>query len=148
MFKKILVPIDGGEPSNAAIRAACAFAKESGARVIFYYAKPGYCPAYVSGEMVIGDFGIDEAFMAAMDKQAKALLAAAAQTASAMDVACETLSTECDTPYEGIIAAAEEQACDLIFMASHGRRGVSALLLGSETQRVLTHSKIPVLIYR
>ena len=148
MFKKILVPIDGGEPSNAVIRAACAFAKESGARLVFYYAKPGYCPAYVSGEMVMGDFGIDQAFTSAMDKQAKALLAKAAETASEAGVACETLSTECDAPYEGIIAAAEDQACDLIFMASHGRRGVSALLLGSETQRVLTHGKIPVLIYR
>jgi nucleotide-binding universal stress UspA family protein len=148
MFKKILVPIDGGNLSDAAIKAACAFAKETGARLIFYYAKPGYCPAYVSGEMVMGDFGIDTAFMAAMDKQAQALLAAAAQTASDMGVAYETLSTECDTPYEGIIEAAEDQVCDLIFMASHGRRGVSALLLGSETQRVLTHSKIPVLIYR
>ena len=148
MFKKILVPIDGGEPSNAATRAACAFAKESGARLIFYYAKPGYCPAYVSGEMVMGDFGIDQAFTAAMDKQAKTLLAAAAQTAGDLGVACETLSTECDMPYEGIIAAAEDQACDLIFMASHGRRGVSALLLGSETQRVLTHGRLPVLIYR
>lgn len=148
MFKKILVPIDGGQPSEAAIKGACAFARDSGAKLIFYHAKPGYCPAYVSGEMVMADPGINEAFMSAMGKQAKALLAAAAQTATDMGVECEILSTECDMPYEGIIAAAEGQACDLIFMASHGRRGVSALLLGSETQKVLTHGKIPVLVYR
>jgi nucleotide-binding universal stress UspA family protein len=58
------------------------------------------------------------------------------------------VSSECASPYEGIIAAAEQAGCDLIFMASHGRRGAGAFLLGSETQKVLTHCKIPVLIYR
>jgi nucleotide-binding universal stress UspA family protein len=72
----------------------------------------------------------------------------AAQAAADAGVAAETLSSECASPYEGIIAAAENQACDLIFMASHGRRGASALLLGSETQKVLTHCRIPVLVYR
>ena len=58
------------------------------------------------------------------------------------------VTAACDTAHEGIIAAAEAHACDLIFMASHGRRGIGALLLGSETQKVLTHSKIPVLVHR
>ena len=61
---------------------------------------------------------------------------------------CSTLKRVSDEPFEAIIAAAERAACDLIFMASHGRRGVKALLLGSETHKVLTHSRIPVLVYR
>lgn len=65
-----------------------------------------------------------------------------------MGVECSTLSLTSDSIYEGIISAISRCDCDLIFMASHGRRGISALLLGSETQKVLTHSKIPVLVYR
>ncbi len=61
---------------------------------------------------------------------------------------CASTSAVSDIPYEAIIAAAEKSGADLIFMASHGRRGISGLLLGSETQKVLTHSKIPVLVYR
>jgi len=148
MFKNILVPVDGSDLSNAAVKSACAFAREIAARLTFYYAKPGYFPAYVSGEVVIGDVGIDEAFFAAMDKQAETLLRNAAQAAADAGVAAETLSSEHDSAYQGIIAAAESKACDLIFMASHGRHGASALLLGSETQKVLTHCKIPVLVYR
>jgi nucleotide-binding universal stress UspA family protein len=68
--------------------------------------------------------------------------------AEAAGVPCATRATETDAPHAGIIAAAESRRCDLIFMASHGRRGASALLLGSETQKVLTHCKIPVLVYR
>jgi len=148
MFKNILVPVDGSDLSNAAVKSACAFAREVAARLTFYYTKPGYFPAYISGEVVIGDVGVDEAFFAAMDKQAEAILRNAAQAAADAGVAAETLSSEHDAPYQGIIAAAESKACDLIFMASHGRHGASALLLGSETQKVLTHCKIPVLVYR
>jgi nucleotide-binding universal stress UspA family protein len=148
MFKNILVPVDGSDLSDAAVKSACAFARQVGARLTFYYAKPGYFPAYVAGEVVIGDVGVDEAFFAAMDKQAEAILGNAAQAAADAGVAAETLSSENDSPYRGIIAAAESKACDLIFMASHGRHGASALLLGSETQKVLTHCRIPVLVYR
>ena len=63
-------------------------------------------------------------------------------------VECQTASATSDAPYEAIIAAAEQSGCDLIFMASHGRRGISGFLLGSETNKVLTHSRIPVLVYR
>ncbi len=148
MFKNILVPVDGSELANAAVKRACAFAKEANAQLTFYYAKPGYWPGYYVGDVAIGDVYIDAAFLAAMDKQTEGILAEAAQAASEAGVGCETLSTEFDAPHEGIIAAAKSKACDLIFMASHGRRGASALLLGSETQKVLTHCKIPVLVYR
>ena len=148
MFKHILVPVDGGELSDKVVEQACAFAKETGAHLTFYHAKPGYYPSYMGGEVLMPDISIDQAFLSAMDKSAQNLLDEAARVAADTGVACKTLSNDCDSPYEGIVAAAESQGCDLIFMASHGRRGTSALLLGSETQKVLTHCKVPVLIYR
>jgi len=148
MFKNILVPVDGSERSKAAVKQACSFAKESGARLTFYYAIPGYLPDYISGEIALGFVYPDAAFVAAMNKQADAILRDAVQAATDAGVTFETLVTEYNSPYEGIIAAAASKACDLIFMASHGARGASALLLGSETQKVLTHCKIPVLVYR
>jgi len=148
MFKHILVPIDGGDLSNTAVAHACSFAAEAGARLVFYYAKPAYFPTAIAGEALFDDAASFGAFRAATEKQAEAILRGAAQAAADAGVAAETLSDDCDSPHEGIIAAAENQACDLIFMASHGRRGASALLLGSETLKVLTHCKIPVLVYR
>lgn len=148
MFKNILVPIDGSELSRNAVRQACAFAGSIGARLIFYFAKPPAYPAFISGEPMIGDAGLYEAADAAIDNQATALLQDAGNVASDAGIEYATLSDAADPPYAGIIAAAESRGCDLIFMASHGRRGASALLLGSETQKVLTHCGIPVLVYR
>lgn len=148
MFKHILVPIDGSELSAAAVQRACTFAREGGARLTFYHAKPAYFPPIVAGDIVFDDMAIFEAYHNQTERQSAALLTSAHQVATAAGVDCETLSTECESAYEGIIAAATSQACDLIFMASHGHRGMRALLLGSETQKVLTHCKIPVLVYR
>lgn len=148
MYRNILVPVDGSELSEAAVRGACNFAKPLAARLTFYHAKPTYTPAAIAGEALFEDAAVLDAFRAGMDKRALTILEAARQVAQAWGVACTTLSDECDMPYRGIIAAAEAQGCDLIFMASHGRRGVSALLLGSETQKVLTHCRIPVLVFR
>lgn len=148
LFKNILVPVDGGDLSDATVLRACAFAKEMEARLVFYHALPGFYPAFVAGEAVVVDYDIEEALRAARDQQAQTLLNAAAQQAGKVGVACITECGEADAPYEGIIAAARKHACDLIFMASHGRRGARALLLGSETQKVLTHCDIPVLVYR
>ncbi len=148
MFKNILVPVDGGELSDSAVAQACTFAREAGARLTFYYAKSAYFPTAVAGEMLFDNVATYETYRAAMDKQAEAILHRAAQTAAAEGGVAETLSSECDSPHEGIIAVAESKACDLIFMASHGRHGAGALLLGSETQKVLTHCKIPVLVFR
>jgi len=148
MFKHILVPVDGSEMSDAAVRRACSFAKEAGARLVFYYAKPIYFPAGIAGDTVFEDVTAYDTFRESMNRQAERILQGAAQAATEAGVACETSSSECDAPYRGIIEAAEDKACDLIFMSSHGRRGASALLLGSETQKVLTHCKIPVLVYR
>lgn len=148
MFKTILVPVDGSDLSNAAVAHACSFARETGARLVFYFAKPVYFPSAIAGEALFDNMVSYDAFRAAMDKQAETILSRAAQVATDAGVASHTLSDECSAPHEGIIAAAESQACDLIFMASHGRRGASAILLGSETTKVLTHCKIPVLVYR
>jgi nucleotide-binding universal stress UspA family protein len=82
------------------------------------------------------------------DAQAEAALDAVSNVARAAGVECERVHVESPAPYEGIITVAKEKVCDLIVMASHGRRGISALVLGSETQKVLTHSTIPVLVYR
>lgn len=148
MFKHILVPIEDAELSRTVVDAACAFAKETGARLTFYHAKPAFVPGYPGLDMGMAGAGYDETLQSAMDDRAAALLSEAARTASAAGVACETATSESDSPHAGIIAAATERDCDLIFMACHGRSGFSALLMGSETQKVLSQCKVPVLVYR
>jgi nucleotide-binding universal stress UspA family protein len=100
------------------------------------------------GEGALIDPTTPDKFAEMAEKQAQEILAGHESTAKAEGVACASISSVSDIPYEAIIAAAETAGADLIFMASHGRRGFSGLLLGSETQKVLTHSKIPVLVYR
>ncbi|MCC7311955.1 MAG: universal stress protein [Sulfuritalea sp.] len=147
MFKHILVPTDGSPLSSDTVKRAIAFARETGARVTFFFAKPDY-PVAFYGEGALIDPTTPDKFAEMADKQAQEILAAHEASAKAEGVASASLSSVSDIPYEAIIAAAETSGADLIFMASHGRRGISGLLLGSETQKVLTHSKIPVLVYR
>lgn len=147
MFKHILVPTDGSEFSTTTVQRALTFAREAGAKVTFYFAKPDY-PIAFYGEGALIDPTTPEKFAEMADSQANRILNEASALAKEAGVECFISSTVSDVPYTGIIAAADAAACDLIFMASHGRRGLAALLLGSETQKVLTHSKIPVLVYR
>lgn len=147
MFKHILVPTDGSQLSQDTVRRAVAFAKEAGARVTAFFAKPEY-PVTYFGEGALIDPTTPEKFAEMADQQASEVLAFVQEICSAAGVECQTASATSDIPYEAIIAAAEKAGCDLIFMASHGRKGISGLLLGSETNKVLTHSKIPVLVYR
>ncbi len=147
MFKHILVPTDGSQLSSDTVKRAIAFANETRAQVTFFFAKPDY-PVAFYGEGALIDPTTPDKFAEMADQQAKEILAAHEAAAKAEGVASASVSSVSDTPYEAIIAAAEEAGADLIFMASHGRRGISGLLLGSETQKVLTHSKIPVLVYR
>jgi len=86
--------------------------------------------------------------MKATEETGKTVLGNAKKAANEAGVACETVSIRHTQPYRAIIDVAREKACDLIFMSSHGRRGLSALVLGSETNKVLTHSSIPVLVFR
>lgn len=147
MFKHILVPTDGSELSRETAQRAVSFAKEAGARITIFYAKPEYPIAYF-GEGALIDPTTPEKFAELADQQASEYLGEVAQWCAEAGVTCDSTSSTSDVPYEAIIDAAEKSGCDLIFMASHGRRGISGLLLGSETNKVLTHSRIPVLVYR
>jgi nucleotide-binding universal stress UspA family protein len=147
MFKHILIPTDGSELSRATASRAVSFAKEAGARVTVFYAKPEYPIAYF-GEGALIDPTTPEKFAELADQQAAEYLTDVQRQCTEAGVECNTVAATSDVPYEAIIEAAEKSACDLIFMASHGRRGISGFLLGSETNKVLTHSKVPVLVYR
>ena len=147
MFKHVLVPTDGSELSQETARRAVAFAKEAGARITAVYAKPEY-PVTYYGEGALIDPTTPEKFAELAEQQASQNLAFVEKLCLDAGVTCDKLSLTNDVPYEAIIEAATQSGCDLIFMASHGRRGFSGLLLGSETNKVLTHSKIPVLVFR
>ncbi|MBN8475588.1 universal stress protein [Sulfuritalea sp.] len=147
MFKHILVPTDGSQLSGDTVKRAIAFAKETSARITFFFAKPDY-PVAFYGEGALIDPTTPDKFAEMAEQQAREILAAHEASAKAAGVSSASLTSISDIPYEAIIAGAEQVGADLIFMASHGRRGISGLLLGSETQKVLTHSKIPVLVYR
>jgi nucleotide-binding universal stress UspA family protein len=147
MFKHIFVPTDGSDLSRATVRRAVTFAKEAGARITAFFAKPEYPIAYF-GEGALIDPTTPEKFAELADQQAAEYLGEVEKLCAEAGVACATTSATSDVPYEAIIEAAEKAGCDLIFMASHGRRGISGFLLGSETNKVLTHSRIPVLVYR
>jgi len=147
MFKHILIPTDGSQLSQDTARRAVSFAKESGAKITAFFAKPEYPIAYF-GEGALIDPTTPEKFAELADQQAAEYLGAVQKMCEEAGVECGTVAMTSDVPYEAIIEAAEKAGCDLIFMASHGRRGISGFLLGSETNKVLTHSSIPVLVYR
>jgi nucleotide-binding universal stress UspA family protein len=147
MFKHILVPTDGSQLSTETVKRAIGFAREAGARITFFYAKPEY-PVAFYGEGAFIDPTTPEKFAEMAEQQATEILAGCEKLAQEASVACARHTVASDVPYEAIIEAADTAGCDLIFMASHGRRGIGGMLLGSETQKVLTHSKVPVLVYR
>jgi len=147
MFKHILVPTDGSPLSQDAVARAVSFAKEAGARITLLYAEP-QAPAAYAGMGALSSAHLTQDVHARLDGAARDILEAAEQVARDAGVACDHLALVGNKPYALIIEAAQSRGCDLIFMASHGRRGIDALLLGSETQKVLTHSRIPVLVYR
>ncbi|NTV09892.1 MAG: universal stress protein [Zoogloea sp.] len=147
MFKHILVPTDGSELSDNTVARAVSFAAETGARITFFYAQPDF-PMPIYGEGALIDPTTPEQFARAAAAEAAQILDRACAAAAKASVAADSDTMVSEVPYEAIIKAAERMGCDLIFMASHGRRGLSGLLLGSETQKVLTHSKTPVLVYR
>ena len=145
MFRNILVTTDGSEFSERAFTHAVELAKMSNAKLTAVTVTTPI--QYVAFEGVI--YPEDPArYKQITDAQAEAALDEVANVARAAGVACERVHAESPYPYEGIIDTAKANVCDLIVMASHGRRGISAMLLGSETQKVLTHSPIPVLVYR
>ena len=146
MFKHILISTDGSPVSNKAAKAGIALASALGAKVT------AYCAVEPMQTLYTEDYAFDQEFMEGIEARARALaqkhVDAIGKWAKAAGVPFATLVTKAYTPYEGIIAAAKKQKCDVIFMASHGRRGLSKLIMGSVTQKVLTHSVIPVVVYR
>ena len=147
MYKHILVPTDGTALSMDAVRKAVEFARAIGAKITFFHAKPDYPVAsYDTGGFM--ESISPEQFAEMAEGQAQQFLGGAEEVARAAGVSCASKSETSDNPYQAIVDTATKSGCDLVFMASHGRRGIAAKLLGSETQKVLTHSKIPVLVCR
>ena len=147
MFRKILVPTDGSELSTQAVAAALKLAEENGASILALNIQPIYRPPIVA-EVPVSEFYSQEEYEKGATAVGTKLLEEVAAKAQAAGVPCRTHVQLDASPWEAIIRVARDEACDLIFMASHGRRGMAGLLLGSETQKVLTHCKIPVLVYR
>lgn len=147
MYKHLLVATDGSRLSAKAVAHAISLAKRLGARLTAFYASPDYpMPMYADG--VVYETISKKEYAAMMEKEATKVLEAVVAKAKSVGVACATTHTIASSPWEAILASAKKEKCDAIVMASHGRRGVSALLLGSETQKVLTHSKLPVIVIR
>jgi nucleotide-binding universal stress UspA family protein len=148
MYRHVLIPTDGSERAHRAVTQGLALAKALGAKVTVVTIEPSFDVYAVPASKV---YEMSGAF-AEHAEQAKAragkILNAVAEEARAAGVACETLQIEQDHPYEGIIDTANQRGCDLIVMASHGRGGIAAVVLGSVTNKVLTHTKIPVLVCR
>jgi nucleotide-binding universal stress UspA family protein len=147
MFKRVLVPTDGSELSMNAVKAAAQLAKSLNANLVAVHVMPIFA-AMVYPEAVMYSALTQEEFNKETEEEASKALAAAGEEARRAGVACEAMKNRFDQPYMGILDAAQRAGCDVIVMASHGRRGVKALVLGSETHKLLTHSKIPVLVYR
>lgn len=146
MFRNILVPTDGSEQSQAAVRTAVDLAKVHGARLTGVHVIPDYhlLIAYEGAFDPITEERIEEE----AKSRAAGYLAQIEQAAAAAGVACRTVCETSDHPYDAILRTAESAGCDLIVMTSHGRKGLAAVLLGSETRKVLTHARIPVLVVR
>jgi len=146
MYKHILVPTDGSTLSARAIKTAARLAKVSGARLTgLSVIPPNPMPIYAESV----SYGIaPRNYKEIKEKAAKKALAVVKIEAETSGVEAKTLSLTADQPWRAIISTARSKKCDLIVMASHGRSGLSALLLGSETAKVLTHSKVPVLVCR
>jgi nucleotide-binding universal stress UspA family protein len=149
MFKHILLPTDGSKLSDKAVKQAISVAGALGAKIT---------AVNVVGEyhLHLQDEGFDMPEIPALKKRfeeaeaarAKKILDAVRKSASEAGVECDAVTATSDVPYEAIIKQAKKSGCDLIIMASHGYRGIKGILLGSETSKVLTHSKIPVLVVR
>ena len=148
MFKHILVSTDGSKLSNKAIRTAARLAKATGAKVTgVYVIAPFVSPAYGEGMMYMPAIS-PKRYREITEREARKALAVVEIEARTAGTGYGSAMLTADNPWEGIIRVAKAKKCDLIVMSSHGRRGLAGLLLGSETTKVLTHSKVPVLVCR
>ena len=147
MFKHILLPTDGSKLSAKAVTRGIDLAKKSRARVTAVHVVPEFKLMVDEGFTMLSA-ALKKRFEEEGRARAQKMLDDIARQARARGVRCTTLCMASDLPYQQIIAAARKKKCDLILMASHGRRGLSSLLLGSETAKVLLHTKVPVLVVR
>jgi nucleotide-binding universal stress UspA family protein len=147
MYKKILVATDGSTLSKKAVTSAIGLAAACGAELVALKVVPRYPQAYFEGSIPLSVQDVGR-----VEKQwtdtAQAAVDAVVKSAKAKNVAAKGITAKSDVVSDAIIAAAKKQGADLIVMASHGRKGIKRLLLGSETQQVLTHSHVPVLVLR
>lgn len=147
MYRNILLPTDGSPLARKAIRVGVKLAKAVGARVTGFYAAPPPTPLEYRGMFPVGY--ADPATRArVIERTASKYLAVITEAARAAGVRCRVEHVTDDFPAEAIVAAARRNKCDLIFIASHGRHGFKSSLLGSQTQKVLAQSRIPVLVQR
>jgi nucleotide-binding universal stress UspA family protein len=145
MFSHILMPTDGSMSAEPMIRKCVTFAKEIGARITCLYVAPEFrVLAYSPG--IVNE--TPERYQRDSEARARQILAQVELQAQEQGVPCDAVFVYGDEPYDTIIHVARERGADLICMASHGHKGVKAVLLGSVTQKVLTHSQIPVLVFR
>ena len=145
MYKRILLPTDGSAASDSAVVAGVDFAKSVGAEIVAMTATPGFHAFTTNAEMLEQT---PQEYAQSSREHGQRMLDDVAAVARDAGVPCTSVLRVSDDPYEAIISAARDNQCDLIVMASHGRRGIKGLLLGSETQKVLVHSAIPVLVHR
>ena len=148
MFQHVLVCTDGGKLSDKAVDAAIRLAKDLGARLTAFHAMQDYPINPFPEYAIVASSMSPQTWKADQEKRAQRILAKVEIKAKKAGVDCSARAGLDIEPYRAIIAAAKKSRCDLIVMASHGRRGIKGLVLGSETNKVLTHSKLPVLVYR
>lgn len=151
MYRHLLVPTDGSSLSRETVQEAMAFAHAIRARVTFLHAQQlqlAVNELLLDGQAAALTPDLDQRLQEASQTHAEAVLKEAREVAESAGVPCDVTTFPTAVVSEAIIDTARRLGCDLIFMASHGRRGLAGLVLGSETQRVLCHTEIPVLVHR
>lgn len=148
MYTRILVSTDGSQLSDKAVLEAAKLARLAKAELVVLTVMQPWDQPQTGGEFVPGFLGVAKQLKKAARAESEKIASDAAELAGTQRVKATQVVVESFSPYKAIIATAKKEKCDLLVMASHGRSGASALLIGSETQKVLTHSKIPVLVLR
>ena len=147
MYQRILVATDGSDLSSTAVSSAIELAAAIGAELVALYVVPRYPVSYFEGGITISVEDIARTEKQWSDK-GQAVVDAVQEQAKAQGVTAKAVVAQSDLVAESIMSAATKHGCDLVVMASHGRKGIKRILLGSETQHVLTHSTVPVLVLR
>jgi len=148
MFKHILAATDGSALSSSAVMLAARLAHDEGAKLTLVNARQPFVPIYPDWSMGYGPPIDPDEFEKAVKAGSEEILAGAKRLAEGANVECRTVSVASELPWRAILDCAAREGCDAIVMASHGRKGLEGLVLGSETHKVLTHSTLPVLVTR